>query len=267
MMEAAKAAAAMNQKDDVKVPKVLLQDSFVRGHGTVLTLTQSLPFEFASQNSLVALFGSMVVINGELAEYPDPPGKGKIKFQRTTACLTDHLVLLNDKKNGNGLLRTEVDAAQCLFSAAAAQPLVQLNGLASKELRERRFGWGGEGRNAYCGYEKKVMSQQPPDFMFSTDTNKVDWQMISGEAYNPGTRFVPKSLEFKFPEDDFARILPRTFADKISQLQLDFPAEEFEPLTNYGSSLESLQTRVLNLDHGPFPVIDPSIDDLIPFRP
>jgi hypothetical protein len=187
------------------VPKVILENVFVRGKGRLLAVKGSRPFELDVKNALVALDSNLIDIEPSTAD-PSMAGIGLVHFSRLTAYLGGSLLHFRAAERKadttpTGLARTEVSVADSLFAPAgpAPEPFVRADRLESREQAERWFGW--RGRNTVYGYDRKrtMLEVRPPDI----EANPV--KLVEGGAW----------LEMTQEEGDpFAAV---TFTDRLPE--------------------------------------------------
>ena len=241
------------------VPSADFSHCFIRGEGTMLYASQSIPFDVNCSHCLLTLYGNMLEVNGEMQ--PLEVARGLLKLTQTTTYLTDHLVYLADNNQGKGLIPTEVRATKCLFASAEKNPLIKIDGIGgNKSEMEYSFQWSGGGENVYCGfYEKQTMQQNPAGFSSPppTEFDSVKWNMTIAKEADP--IFMSKTLKFdSLKPGDFARLKLADVSEKIKLLQIDFTTQPDMNLLEYGASLSKLEQRLSDVDSQP--VIENSFD-------
>ncbi|MCS6849545.1 MAG: serine/threonine protein kinase [Gemmataceae bacterium] len=160
-------------------PRLELKRCFIRGEGDLVAVRSSRRFELSLDESLLALEGSMLIVEGDPRGVSSRPA-AQISLSRVTAYLSDYLVWLRAPKDLRGLVATEVrPAMHCLFVAAAGKPLVHIDGLDvdSDEQLQRFFTWSGGRHNLYSGFSH-FLEQEPPSLP-PFDRNK--WSSFTNE--------------------------------------------------------------------------------------
>jgi hypothetical protein len=197
-------------------PSIRLDSCFVRGVGGLVMVRASRPLELAVENSLVALDGTFLTVDGHRDEVPATP-VAQVKLAKVTAYLTEHLVLLRAGPNSRGLVPTRIGdrrlpTVDCLFAAAEGKSLVHLDGLNNDMMQMRRlFSWEGR-HNAYSGFTQ-VLDQQPKgDDMAPAPYDQSRWLSFAHEREQV---FLPTKVKFEVPpaaeEAALARVLPVHF--------------------------------------------------------
>lgn len=135
-----------------QIPEVALEACFVRGRGDLVAVRASRPLNLQADNSLVALAGSFLSVEGNPNNPPPAPALEMV-LSHVTAYLTGHLVALQTSKDLKDLVPIHVrEASHCLFVSSEYKSLVHVTGDVSDEARVRRhFGWSGT-RNAYGNF-------------------------------------------------------------------------------------------------------------------
>jgi serine/threonine protein kinase len=212
---------------DWPVPKVTIENVFIRGKGRLVAVKGSRPFEIDIKNTLSALDSTLIDIDPSTA---DPPAAGSsvIHLTRLTTYLGGSLLHFRaaDRKaetGPTGLTRTEVTATGCLFAAAGIAPdaFIRADRLDSLEQVEKWFTWRGKG-NVY-GYEKKnTMVEIRP-----TDQEVMPLKLIEGDRWlertlEEGDPFVGVKFEYTLPEARQTRLF-------IGVRLIDFQKVRFNP--------------------------------------
>lgn len=143
-----------------QVPRVRLENCFVRGDGDLISVRASRPFHLDLEDCLVALEGSLLTVDGNPKEIPVK--SARVSLRQVTAFLGEHLILLRAAKEEmkQGLVPTEVSpASNCLFHSARGKTLVHLEGVDTDEQMRRLFSWEGT-QNLYSGFTS-LLDQQP----------------------------------------------------------------------------------------------------------
>jgi serine/threonine protein kinase len=162
-------------------PRVLLDNCYVRGAGDLMFVKASRPFELRVENSLIALDGSFLIVDGS-AKDPGMRNRSEIILKQVTAYLTDHLVWLRASREegraSKGLTPTYVQSAtDCVFASASGKALVHLDGFDADEQMKRCFSWGESKRNLYANYDQ-LLDQVPfteGEMMPPTPYGRMEW--------------------------------------------------------------------------------------------
>jgi hypothetical protein len=175
------------------VPKVTLENVFLRGKGRLLAVKGSRPFELDVKNVLAAVDADLIDVEPSTAD-PSGAGSGVVRLNRLTAYLGGSALHLRaaDRKGEmgpTGLARTEVTATNCVFAPAGGPdpaPLVRADRLDTREQAEKWLTW--RGKNTVYGYDKKkVMLELRP-----ADIEAMPVKPIEGDRW----------LEFTLEEGD-----------------------------------------------------------------
>jgi serine/threonine protein kinase len=215
-------------------PQVEVKNCLVRGAGRLMTVRVSRPFALRVDDSLVALDGSLLAVDGNPRD-PGPRG-ADISLKQVTTYLTEHLICLRayheeGKVVKEGLVPTRISSARdCLFAAADdTKSLIHLEGVDTEDQMKRFFSWGSSEHNAYNNF-KQMLDQEPdPASMIMTAPvpyNMARWQDFTDERGMPNEKV-------HFPEapgrdGSFTRILATDFKPPAASLQ------------GYGTDLEHL---------------------------
>jgi serine/threonine protein kinase len=173
-------AMKMPVRDPRPAPKIQMENCFVHGEGECLTVRASRPFDLDVENCIVALAGSLVNVEGGAAD-PGLASSARIKLERVTTYLTDHLVQLRASRNGKVLTATTVSAVKCLFAAAGGNAFIHLDGPDTEKQMKELFFWEG-GHNAYDGFEKLLAQQAAGDKMVVLRYDEEKWRMFANES-------------------------------------------------------------------------------------
>lgn len=232
------------------VPKVTLENVFIRGKGHLLNVKGSRPFELDVKNVLAAVDDTLIDIDPSTAD-PSSAGSGVIRLSRTTAYLGGSLLHIRagDRKGEMGpagLARTEVTANGCVFvPAGAADSFVRADRIDTREQAEKWLTWRGKG-NVYGYDKKKVMLELRP-----ADIEAAMIKLIEGD------RWLEMTLEPADP-DPFAAVRFR-FGDGLPVAKNpakffavrpnDFGPAQFDPVRPEGLAEVGAPTEV----PAPFP--------------
>lgn len=146
-----------------QAPEVAFDGCFVRGRGDLVEVRASRPLNLQAQNSLVALAGSFLSVEGSHDE-PPPTPLLEVTLDHVTAYLTGHLVLLHTSRDLKDHVPVRVrEASNCLFASADQKFLVHVEGEVSDQARMRdRFTWAGS-HNAYSNIRGMLDRLRPAD--------------------------------------------------------------------------------------------------------
>jgi hypothetical protein len=210
------------------VPKVTVENVFVRGKGRLLAVKGSRPFELDVKNALAALDSTLIDVEPSTAD-PSAFGSGIVRLTRVTTYLAGSLLHFRaaERKMDTtpaGLARTEVTANNCVFAPAgvAADPLVRADRVDTKDQLTRWFGWQGK-ENVY-GYNKSkvVLETRPsdPEAMAQARIDGDAWLALTLEEGDP---FAEVAFGYRSPEagqtKKFLNVRPIDFR----QVRLDPP--------------------------------------------
>ena len=183
------------------LPKLTLENVFVRGRGRLMHVKGSRPFELEVKNTLAAIDGNLIDIDPSTAD-PSTAGNGIVNLSRTTAYLSGsllHVRAAERKPDGPvGLARTDVTANGCLFVPAGGDVLVRAERLDSREQVALWVGWRGKD-NLY-GYDRKrpMLEMRPADAANSPKTlDGAGWLELATEESDP---FAEVGFADKLPE-------------------------------------------------------------------
>jgi hypothetical protein len=198
-------------------PRVRFEGCFVRGAGDLVAVRPSRAFELRVEESLVALEGSLLVVDGNPRE-PAASPSGQVSLRRVTAYLSDHLVLLRaskeEGKTTRGLASTQlVSVLDCLFAAANGKALVHLDWVDTDDQMKRLFVWGEGRHNAYSNFTH-LLDQQPRDetMMALPPYDQTRWERFTHEEDGKFGR-----AKFAAPpeEGQLVKVQPAAFKVKV----------------------------------------------------
>jgi hypothetical protein len=218
------------------LPKVTLENVFIRGKGRLLNVKGSRPFELELKNVLAALDDSLIDIDPSTAD-PSLYGSGIVRLTHVTTYLAGSLLHFRASERKaemgpTGLARTEITASGCVFTPAgsALETFVRADRLDSTEQAEKWFSF--HGKNNVYGYDKKkVMLELRP-----ADVDAMPVKLIEGD------RWLAMTLEPADP-DPFAKVSfeyekPVAGDSKrfIGIRPIDFRVMRFEPVRPEGAT-------------------------------
>jgi hypothetical protein len=210
------------------VPKVTVENVFVRGKGRLLAVKGSRPFELDVKNALAALDSTLIDIDPSTAD-PAAAGSGVVRLSRVTAYLAGSLIHFRAAERKAemgpaGLARTDVTANNCVFApaGATADPLVRADRVDTKDQLSRWFGWQGK-ENVY-GYNKSkvVLEMRPsdPEAMMQSRIDGDAWLALTLEEGDP---FADVGFGYRPPEAGQTRMFLNVRPIDFRQLRLDPP--------------------------------------------
>ncbi len=175
-------------------PRIVIENTFIRGRGKVLGVLGSRPFELRLKNDLVVLDGSLVAVDSSQADLSEA-SPAQVTIDRTTTYLTRHLLFMKagEKKpegKGLGLVPVHFHCSQNLFvPASETASLVYLDRIDTMEQMESIFAWRDCKQNVY-GF-------------------KADQEMLHVQPENPDTTTRPERIDRdrwlgKWREADYA---------------------------------------------------------------
>jgi hypothetical protein len=211
-------------------PTVRFQGCFVRGNGDLIRCRFSRPFKLEGENTLVALTGSLLSIDGGTLEEDGVEGKTDIDLRKVTAVVGGHILLLrSSSKDLKGILPLNCKPQQCLFvSRGRERALVHVVGgeADNKTALQTKVGWSAPMGNAYSF--PLMLDQQlvGPGMMRPTPWKLEEWKNLTGETDG---KFVDM-IRFAGSPDSLDRAQPEQFV----------PVEPKE-LKDYGASVTDLR--------------------------
>jgi serine/threonine protein kinase len=179
-----------------KPPQLTLENCFVRGYGDLLMIQGGACTRANVDKSLVALHGSLVVIESDEAEERAAVSEQtEIHLQNTTTYLEENLLRLHSTKSMKGLAKTHCLASACLFLPAGDRStLVRLEGPESEQsgLRDK-FIWESGEKNAYGKFPALLEIQSSLDNMkMPASLNQEKWKReMVGEMSNEYNVILP----------------------------------------------------------------------------
>ncbi len=188
-------------------PRVGLDHCFVRGQGDLLAVRAARPLFLNVANSLVALGGSFLNVEGN-ARDPRKAEPVKVELSQVTAYLTDYLVYLRAGKDGKGPVPVQVTkAANCLFaSASEGKALVHLDGLEALDFQmKNQFSWENGRQNTYSKFQPMLDQKPKGDEVPMLPFDQQKWKSFTNEADG-----VFSPVKFADPPEADAAALSRT---------------------------------------------------------
>jgi hypothetical protein len=219
-------------------PSVSLKRCFVRGSGDLVNCRASRPFRLEAQQTLVALSGSVLIVDaGKYDDSSDASPRSEVDFRNVTAVVGGNLLLLRPatprdqpSEDLKGIVPVSWTPDGCLFAslggASSARALVSIErGKASDATLLQKIPWKA-GKNAYSFPEFIDQPLSPDDLksMKSTPYNREGWKTFTSET---DARFLDMVKLSDIPEN-LARARPSQFV--------------LPELKDYGPTMEKLPT-------------------------
>jgi len=187
------------------VPKMTVENVFLRGKGHLVVVRGSRPFVLDVKNTLAALDDTLFEIDPSTAD-PSSAGSGVIRLSRVTAYLGGSLLHFraSDRKTEmgpTGLTRTEIKATQCVFVPAVGTPdaFIRADRIDTREQAEKWLSFIGK-NNVYGHDKKKVMLEIRPTNVEAMPIQPVEGDRWLAMTLEEGDPFVPVSFEYRLPE-------------------------------------------------------------------
>ncbi|HKB40064.1 MAG TPA: hypothetical protein VKD72_26750, partial [Gemmataceae bacterium] len=218
-------------------PSVSLKRCFVRGSGDLVNCRASRPFRLEAQQSLVALSGSVVIVDaGKYDDSSDASPRSEVDFRNVTAVVGGNLLLLRPatqrdqpSEDLKGIVPVNWTPDGCLFAslggATSARALISIErGNASDATLLQKIPWKA-GKNAYSFPEFIDQPPAPTDLksMRPSPYDRKGWNTFTGED----AKFLDMVKLSDVPEN-LARARPSQFV--------------LPELKDYGPTLEKLPT-------------------------
>ena len=167
------------------VPRIIIENSVIRGRGRLLNIQGSRPFEADIKNSLVVVDGLLLDIYPSAGD-PSAAGSSFVRLNNLTHCGTGPLVHLrasekkNDPATPAGLARTEITATNCVFLPVGESPgpLILAERIDTKEQLATWLMW--RGRNTVISMDKK----RPAIEMRPVDLAANPFKIFDAEHWN-----------------------------------------------------------------------------------
>jgi serine/threonine protein kinase len=223
-----------------QVPRVQLERCFIRGQGDLMAVRSNRPLDLSLDNSLVALAGSFLTVEGRAKDVP-APAPLLVKLNHVTAYLTEHLVRLRADKDGKEPVPVQVNpATNCLFASAEGKSLIHLDGLEVPQGQMKHlFTWENGKQNAYSKFQP-MLDQQANGEMSLPPYDQLLWKSFTGEVdghFSGVVRFVDPPVN----DAPLARTLPAQFKVKAEADQ------------GFGAEVEVLPRPFSDIANSPAP--------------
>jgi serine/threonine protein kinase len=224
----------MGPQSSQQLPEVKMEGCFARGTGSLVKVSASRPFNLSVEDSLVALEGSFLVVEGNPREQGARSMHAEVALKQVTAYLTEHLIWLRALKEegriAKGLVPMQMrPVTNCLFVSANGKSLVHCDGLDSDEQMKRCLSWAESGHNAYSNFSL-FLDQQPTmesSAMAPAPYGRSQWEDFTQE---PNARF--ERIRFYAP--------PAADMQLARSAPMDFKTRPDINLQNYGADVERL---------------------------
>jgi serine/threonine protein kinase len=141
-------------------PSLVLENCFVRGQGDLVWSQGGQPAEVTVKNSLVALSGSLLNVEGN-KDMAAPTGTLALQLKKVTTYLGGNLIRLKAGKDLKSLAQLRCVPEGCLFLPLPGdRALIHLEGPESEERGlKNKLAWNAPGPNAY-GVFNTLLEQQ-----------------------------------------------------------------------------------------------------------
>jgi serine/threonine protein kinase len=159
----------MNPPEKWPTPRIVVENSFIRGRGRLLSVLGSRQFDLYLKGSLAVLDGSLINVEPSADHSETMPAQ--VTLDHVTTYLTRNLVAekASEKRadaKGVGLAPLQVHPTNCLFVPAGEQAfLVSLDRIDSMEQMESVFDWKDARQNVYGFKSDQVMLLVQPENM------------------------------------------------------------------------------------------------------
>jgi hypothetical protein len=190
-----------------QVPRVQFKRCFIRGDGELVAVRASRPSRLQVENSLVALAGSLLDVEGAARE-SSAPLPIQMSLRRVTTYLSDHLVRLAGR-DFQDVVPVAVDSAEeCLFATSTGRSLMRLDGPRTTDFEMRYlFSWKGR-QNAYSSgmpiLDQKPRGEETPLNAYGLDR----WKSFADEQ---GELSIPVTFVDAPAQEALARTTPSRF--------------------------------------------------------
>jgi hypothetical protein len=232
------AVSCMDPKNEMKAEttapvggtRVEFVNSFVRGEGDLVHLQAARLLDLRMDNSLVALTGALLSVQGAAEDVPMDRGV-RAQLSRVSAFARDAAFALRPAKNGKGLTRTQIVARDCLLVALdPARTMIYLEaaGLPGEDQVNKFLGWKGE-RNWYANYDK-ILDQEQPDGAMMMGTMQIEaarWKELAGE---PQSRSGRLAFPVQFSDAPLSQAVPEMFRLPDGETLLSDCGADLEPI-------------------------------------
>ncbi len=207
-------------------PEIQVSNCFLRGEGDLLTVRASRALDLEINNTMLALAGSLVVVQAGTKELA-PDAEARVRLERVSVLLTEPLFALHAGKGAKAYVPVRVDPAKnCLFVGLPYKPFVLLEtGDAAEMFLHDCLEWKGE-HNAYGFADTMLVMRQAEGGQSLESWDKARWDERFTET---NARTLPALYT-----------LPAAATKNLWQATPDFYAPKTEPngdLSSYGAIL------------------------------
>jgi hypothetical protein len=203
-------------------PRFALENCLVRGQGDLVWSQGGQPAEVAVKNSLIALTGSLLNVEGSKFDVPAPAGVLAVQLEQVTTYLGGNLVRFRAVRDLKGVARVHCEPERCLFLPVSGdRALVHLEGPESEEPSlPFKLEWMA-GTNAYGNFNTLLEHQAVGSGMMMPQPSDLRaWKKFSGEQ---DSHYGVKPLALPRADAPFSQMLPSAF--RAPEKQKDFGAD------------------------------------------
>ena len=223
-------------------PKMVLENTVIRGRGKVLNVLGSRSFDLRLKNALVVLDGSMIAVDPSQADLTEAT-PAQVSIERSTTYLTKHLVTMKagEKKpegKGFGLVPVQIHASQNLFvPATETAALVYLDRIDTMEQMDMVFSWRDAKQNVY-GFkpDQEMLHLQPENADTTTRPERMDRDRWFGKWREADYAFGEVTFTIVPATRRFDGIKPGDFEIK----SINPPLKPEDP-SEFGAIIEALR--------------------------
>ena len=180
-------------------PSLWVDQCFIRGQGDLVAIHAARPLELKVENSLVALTGSFLTVEGSTKDSSrtDPV---QVSLSHVTAFLADSMIGLRAGKDGKEPIPIQVNpASNCVFaSAAEGKPLVHLEGMETAFQMKHQFCWENGKQNVYSRFQPLLDQKPKGDEMPVQPYDQQAWKKFTNEmdgVFTPVTFTSPPDAD------------------------------------------------------------------------
>jgi hypothetical protein len=226
------AVALINPGDIMKMERpslanarVQFTNSFVRGEGDLVNLQSCRRVDLVVDNSLFALTGSLLSVQGAADDTPMDQGV-QMKLSRVSAFTKDALFSLRSSSGGKGLTKTRVETRDCLLAALDTRPMVYLKtmGVTTEEHLRKFLDWQAE-HNCYANFDKLLNQERPDESASAMQIEGPQWERFSAEQSSRHEKLL-----FPLLVGELWQTAPDMFK----------PAESEASIAGFGADLDAL---------------------------
>lgn len=221
------------------IPKLVLENTVIRGKGRLLNVQGSRPFDADIRNTLAVLDGTLVDITPSAAD-PSTAGTGSLRLHCLTYSGTGPLVHVRstEKKNEThlGLAKTEVVASNIVVipPADVRDAIILAERFDTKDQLERWLSWKGK-NNLFSMDKKRTMIEIRPTDLAANPPKLIDaehWTDVAMEDTDPlVTIRIDGMLPVLGRANNFVAARPIDFRIKsITPKQSDRPTDLGAPI-------------------------------------